>query len=290
MKNNDAIFGYLFAVPSIMFLGIFIIYPMFSSLFLSFIKWDLLSPNLSFVGVKNYINLFKSPLFYKVLKNTFFFTIGSMTLVMSLAVLLAVILNQKLKAKNFYRSLIFSPYITPMVVIAIIWMWIYNPEFGLANYFLQLIGLPLSNWLRSFKMALPSIIFLTVWKDMGYYMILYLAGLQGISASLYESAEMDGASAFRKFRSITLPLLTPTTFFVLITSFLSSFKVFDQISIMTAGGPADETNVMVYYLYQNAFMYFKVGYASAIAVIIFIILLIVTVFQFKGSNKWVYYG
>ncbi len=209
---------------------------------------------------------------------------------MVLAIMLAVILNQKLRAKNFYRSLIFSPYITPMVVIAIIWMWIYNPEFGLANYFLQLIGIPLLNWLRSFKMALPSIIFLTVWKDMGYYMILYLAGLQNIPESLYESAEMDGASGFRKFRSITLPLLTPTTFFVLITSFLSSFKVFDQISVMTSGGPADATNVMVYFLYQNAFEYFKIGYASAIAVIIFIILMFITVFQFKGSKKWVYYG
>jgi len=290
VKNKDALAGYLFVIPSLIFLGIFIIYPMFLSLFLSFVKWDLLSPNLIFVGIGNYLKLFKSPLFYKVLKNTFFFTIGSVVLVMSLAILLAVILNQKLRAKNFYRSLIFSPYITPMVVIAIIWMWIYNPEFGLANYFLQLVGLPKLNWLRSMSLALPSIIFLTVWKDMGYYMILYLAGLQGIPGSLYESAEIDGAGGFRKFRSITLPLLTPTTFFVLIISFLSSFKVFDQISIMTAGGPAGETNVMVYYLYQNAFMFFKVGYASAIAVIIFIILLIITVFQFKGGRGWVFYG
>lgn len=290
MKNNDALAGYLFALPSLIFLGIFIIYPMFSSLILSFVKWDLLSPDIIFVGIGNYIKLFKAPLFYKVLKNTFFFTIGSVTLVMVLAIMLAVILNQKLRAKNFYRSLIFSPYITPMVVVAIIWMWIYNPEFGLANYFLQLVGLPPLNWLRSFKMALPSIIFLTVWKNMGYYMILYLAGLQNIPESLYESADMDGASAFRKFRSITLPLLTPTTFFVLITSFLSSFKVFDQISVMTSGGPADATNVMVYFLYQNAFEYFKIGYASAIAVIIFIILMFITVFQFKGSKKWVYYG
>lgn len=158
-----------------------------------------------------------------------------MSVTIIFALVIAIVLNQKLKVKSFYRGLIFSPYITPYIVIAIVWIWIYNPEFGLANYFLNLIGLPKLGWLKSLKWALPAIIFLSIWKDMGYYMILYLAGLQNIPEPLYEAAEIDGAGSFRKFINITFPLLSPTTFFIFIIAFLNSFQAFDQVAVMTGG-------------------------------------------------------
>ncbi len=287
---KETAIGYTFVIPSLIFLGVFMIWPMFYSIFLSFTKWDLISPNIKFVGIRNYVKLFSSPLFYKVLKNTFIFTFGTLIVTISFALLLAIILNQKLKVKSFYRGLIFSPYITPMVVISIVWMWIYNPEYGLANYFLNLLGFSKLGWLSTTKWALPAIIILSIWQSMGYYMILYLAGLQSIPDTLYEAAEIDGAGNFKKFINITFPLLSPTTFFIVIIAFLASFQVFDQVSVMTGGGPANSTNVMVYYLYQNAFMFFKVGYASAIAVVIFAVLFILTIIQFKIGRKWVFYG
>jgi ABC-type sugar transport system permease subunit len=289
-KNEETIIGYAFVTPSIIFLGVFMIWPMFFSLFLSFTKWDLISPKIEIIGLQNFRMMLKNPLFFKVLKNTFIFTLGTLLITMILALILAIVLNQRLRVKGFYRGLIFSPYITPMVVISIVWMWIYNPEYGLANYFLKIIGLPALKWLSDTRWALPAIIILSIWQNMGYYMILYLAGLQSIPASLYEAAEIDGASGFNKFAKITFPLLSPTTFFIMIVSFLNSFQVFDQISVMTEGGPSNSTNVMVYYMYQNAFMFFKVGYASAIAVVIFIILFLITLTQFKMGQKWVFYG
>jgi len=256
VKDEEVLIGYIFVTPSLLFLGVFMIWPMFFSFFLSFTRWDFISPKIEIVGLQNFIRMLSNPLFYKVLKNTFIFTLGTLIITMILALLLAIVLNQKLRVKSFYRGLIFSPYITPMVVISIVWMWIYNPEYGLANYFLNIIGLPKLMWLSDTKWALPAIIILSIWQSMGYYMIL----------------------------------LSPTTFFIVIIAFLQSFQVFDQISVMTGGGPSNSTNVMVYYLYQNAFMFFKVGYASAIAIVIFIILFLITFIQFKMSQKWVFYG
>ena len=290
VKDEEVLIGYIFVTPSLLFLGVFMIWPMFFSFFLSFTRWDFISPKIEIVGLQNFIRMLSNPLFYKVLKNTFIFTLGTLIITMILALLLAIVLNQKLRVKSFYRGLIFSPYITPMVVISIVWMWIYNPEYGLANYFLNIIGLPKLMWLSDTKWALPAIIILSIWQSMGYYMILYLAGLQSIPDSLYEAAEIDGAGGLNKFIKITFPLLSPTTFFIVIIAFLQSFQVFDQISVMTGGGPSNSTNVMVYYLYQNAFMFFKVGYASAIAIVIFIILFLITFIQFKMSQKWVFYG
>lgn len=251
---------------------------------LSFTRYDIITAP-EFTGLENYIELFKDPIIRQTTKNTVLYSLMVVPIGMCLSLLLAVLLDQKIGLKRFFRAAYFIPAITSMVVVAIVWQWIYNPEFGILNWVLSFFGIEGKRWLLDAKTALPALAVVGIWKNAGYNMIIFLSGLQGISNTYYEAAMLDGATKWQQFRSITLPLLMPTTFFVFVTSVISSFQVFDQVMLMTNGGPGRATSVLAHYLYQNAFKYFKMGYACAIAVLLFAIIMALTVINMRMEKK-----
>lgn len=281
--NKESISGLVFILPALSGTFLFIILPVFASLAISFLKWDMLSPP-EFVGFENYTGLFCNPLFYEVLFNTFYYAICVSILGIILPLILAVILDRKIKGSELFKTIYFLPFITPMIVVAIVWEWIFDPYRGVLNWFLM--GAKIE-WLYDPKIAMLALIAISVWKLIGYNMVLFLAGLSGIDKNLYEASKIDGASEIRNFFHITIPVLSPTIFFVMIITVISSFQVFDLIYLMTKGGPMNSTNVIVYWLYNNAFEFFKVGEASAIAYVLFFIILILTLLQWKLRKKWV---
>lgn len=248
----------------------------------------MLSP-IKWVGISNYQSLINDEVFWKVLWNTIYYTLGTVPIGIIISLLLAIALNQKIKGIKIFRTAYFLPVISSAVAVAVVWQWVYNPEFGLLNYLLSFVGIEGPNWLTSKNWAMPAVIITGIWKNLGFNMLLFLAGLQGIPEVYYEAARIDGANWWNQFKNITIPLLSHTTFFVVIMSVINSFQVFDQIYIMTGGGPARSTSVMVHYLYQNAFEYFKMGKASAIAYILFILVFFATLIQFKRSKSWTIY-
>lgn len=270
-------------MPAILGTLIFIIVPVICSFGLSFAKWDLLNP-IQFVGVQNYVELFKSHLFYKILNNTVVFALSTSILGVIIPLILASILNSKIRGSEFYKTAYFLPFITPMVVVGIVWAWIFDPNIGLLNQVLHIH----INWLYDSKFAMPALIIVSVWKLIGYNMIIFLSSLSAISQSMFEAAKIDGANSFQTFKNVTIPLLSPTIFFVVIITAISSFQVFDLIYLMTQGGPFDSTNVLVYAIYKNAFEYFNVGRASAIAYVLFVIILVLTLVQWSLRKKLVY--
>ena len=288
LKYSDSFWAFILLVPNLLGFLIFTVFPVVASFVLSFSEWDLLSP-MKFVGVSNYVNLASDETFWKVLWNTFYFTLGTVPIGIALSHLRAVALNHKIRGVKLFRAMYFLPVISSTVAVAIVWQWLYNPHFGLLNYILSLFGIEGPLWLTSTTWAMPAVIITSIWKGLGFNMLLFLAGLQGIDSQFYEAAKIDGANAVRQFFHITVPLLAPTTFFVTVMSIINSFQVFDQIHVMTQGGPARSTSVLVHYLYQNAFQYFKMGYASAIAYVLFIIVFVVTMLQFRRTKSWVIY-
>ncbi|WP_372662295.1 carbohydrate ABC transporter permease [Cohnella sp.] len=282
---KDGFWALLMLLPNIIGFLMFLLLPVLATFVISFSSWNL-SDSFQFNGVDNYKELFHDPVFKQVLGNTFYFTLVSVPIGIALSLFLAVFLNQKLALIRFYRAAFFIPVISSMVAITVIWQWIYNPEFGLLNYALSWFGIDGPTWLTSPKWAMPAVIIASIWKSLGFNMLIFLAGLQSISEDYYEAADIDGATWFTKFWSITLPLLSPTTFFVTIISIINSFQVFDMIALLTQGGPARSTSVLVYYIFQNAFQYFQMGYASAMAYVLFFIVLIVTFIQFWRQKKW----
>ena len=270
-------------MPAILGTLIFIVIPVVCSFGLSFAKWDLLNP-IEFVGLENYRLLFKDNLFYKILLNTVVFAFSTSVLGVIIPLVLASILNSKIRGSEFYKTAYFLPFITPMVVVGIVWAWIFDPNIGLLNQILHIN----INWLYDSKFALPAIIIVSVWKLIGYNMIIFLSSLSAISNSMFEAAKIDGANAFQVFKNVTIPLLSPTIFFVIIITAISSFQVFDLVYLMTQGGPFDSTNVLVYAIYKNAFEYFNVGKASAIAYVLFAIILVLTLVQWSLRKKLVY--
>lgn len=246
-------------------------------------NWDLLT-KANFVGLDNYREIFTEPLFGKILLNTLVYAISTSIFAVVIPLLLACILNSKIRGSEFYKTAYFLPFITPMIVIAVIWQWIFDPNIGILNYILKLN----INWLYDINFAMPALIIVSVWKLIGYNMVIFLSGLSAINQSLFEAAKIDGANFFNTFRLVTVPLLSPTIFFVVIITCISSFQVFDLIYLMTQGGPLDSTNVLVYAVYKNAFEYFKVGKASAIAYILFFIILILTAAQWQLRKKIIY--
>ena len=270
-------------MPAIIGTFIFIIIPVICSFLLSFTKWDLLNP-VQFVGFKNYSELFHQALFWKILLNTIVFALSTSVFGVIIPLILAYVLNNKIRGSEFYKSAYFLPFITPMVVIGIIWSWIFDPNIGLLN---QVLNIHI-NWLYDTKFAMPALIMVSVWKLIGYNMIIFLSSLSAISQSLFESAKIDGADSFQIFKNITIPMLSPTIFFVVIITAISSFQVFDLIYLMTQGGPFDSTNVLVYSIYKEAFEYFNVGRASAIAYVLFVIILVLTLIQWNLRKKLVY--
>lgn len=283
-KKNNALWISLFLLPSLMGFLVFIIYPVFYSLGVSFTDWDLINP-MKFVGIKNYQSLVNDSTFWNSLKNTFLFIIGYLPSVMIIGLLVALLLNSKLCLKPVFRGVYFLPVVTSWVAVSLVWKWLFNPKYGLINYFLTMIGLHEPNWLNDPKTAMLAIIITSVWKDIGFIMVLYLGGLQNISVSLYEAADIDGADKWHQFWKITLPMLKQTTFFVSMISLINSFQVFDQVNIMTAGGPGDATTVLVQNIYNSAFKYSEMGYAAAMSWILFLIILVVSVVQMWGERK-----
>lgn len=281
--NSDKSCGLLFILPAMLGILIFIIIPIFCSFGLSFTKWDLLN-SVQFVGFGNYKALLNDKLFYKILANTIVFALSVSVLGVIMPLVLASILNTKIRGSEFFKSAYFLPFITPMVVIGIVWAWIFDPNIGFLSQILHIH----INWLYDSNFAMPALIIVSVWKLIGYNMIIFLSGFSNISQNLFEAARIDGANAVQTFKNITVPLLSPTIFFVIIITAISSFQVFDLIYLMTEGGPFDSTNVLVYAIYKNAFEYFNVGKASAIAYVLFTIILILTLIQWNLRKKVVY--
>ena len=282
-SNSEKLAGWLFILPALTGTLIFIIIPVICSFALSFSKWDLLSP-IEFVGLENYRLLFKEPLFYKILINTVVFAISTSVFGVIIPLILACILNSKIRGSEFFKTAYFLPFITPMIVVGVIWEWIFDPNIGFINYILNIH----INWLYDSNFAMPALIIVSVWKLIGYNMIIFLGALSAISQNMFEAAKIDGANPIQTFIYVTVPLLSPSIFFVVIITAISSFQVFDLIYLMTQGGPLDSTNVIVYSIYKNAFEYFNVGKASAIAYVLFFIILVLTLIQWSIRKKLVY--
>lgn len=281
--NKQSIAASLFILPAILGTFIFIVIPVFCSFGLSFAKWDLINP-IEFVGFENYREIFTEPLFFKILLNTVVFAFTTSVFGVTIPLVLASILNSKIRGSEFFKTAYFLPFITPMIVIGIVWEWIFDPNIGLLANLLNIH----INWLYDTNWAMPALIIVSVWKLIGYNMIIFLSSLGAVSNSLFEAAKIDGANSFQTFKNITIPMLSPTIFFVVIITAISSFQVFDLIYLMTQGGPLDSTNVLVYAIYKNAFEYFNVGKASAIAYVLFVIILVLTLIQWNLRKKLVY--
>lgn len=286
-KWKDQAWAYLFIGPQVLGLLCFIVGPVLFSFMISFMQWDL-GAKPEWIGLSNYSKQLSDPTFWKVLNNTTLFAILNIPLTVIGALLLAIMLNQNIRGKVLFRAAFFIPAVTSSVAVALVWTWLYNPNFGLINSALSSIGIQGPGWLSDLKWALPSIVIMTVWQGLGYNMILFLAGLQGVPSHLYEAAKIDGAGGWQRFWKITLPMISPTTFFVVIMLLIGSMQIFSEPYMMTKGGPADATNVLVLYIFNTAFQFFRMGEASAISFVLFLIIFIITLVQFKFS-KWVNY-
>lgn len=283
LANQQNFAGVLFILPALLGTIVFIIIPIICSFGLSFAKWNLLNP-IQYVGLENYKVVLTEPVFVKIIINTFVYAIATSIFGVIIPLILACIINTKIKGADFFKTAYFLPFVTPMIVIGIIWEWIFDPNIGCLNHFLHLH----INWLYDTNFAMPALIIVSVWKLIGYNMILFLTGLSTINQELLEASKIDGANAYNTFKNITIPLLSPTIFFVTIITAITSFQVFDLIYVMTQGGPLDSTNVLVYAIYKNAFEYFNVGKASALAYVLFAIIFILTLIQWKLKSKLVY--
>ncbi len=278
-----------FLLPSLLGLLVFKVGAMLYSLYISFTEWNLFGDP-EFVGLQNYIEIFHDDRFYEALKNTILFIVGYLPIVVVLSLGIAILLNSKVKGVNVFRGLFFLPVITSWVAVSMIWKGLLNPEFGVINSIIEALGGTGPAWLQNPSFVIPAVIMVSVWKDVGFLSIIFLGGLQGISQEYYEASRIDGANKWHQFKSITLPLLSPTTFYALIITIINSFQVFDQIWIMTSGEPtADLVPVMVTEIYKNSFQYQKMGYATALSWILFLIIIAVTIFQNVMQKKWVYY-
>jgi ABC-type sugar transport system permease subunit len=284
--------AYLFLLPSLLIFAVFTFFPAIYSIIVSTFRWNMpMQP--SFIGVQNYVTLFsdpiEAPVFWQAVRNTVYFSLG-VPINLFVSLMIALLLNRKLPGVGFFRTAFFLPAITSLAAVSVVWLWLFNPsQYGLLNSFLIALGLPLQSWLRDPVLAMPCLIFMGVWHGMGYNIIIFLAGLQSIPTTYYEAAEMDGASYLQKFHSITWPLLSPTLFYVLTVGLINSLKAFTEIDMMTQGGPLGTTATLAYYLYQQAFNFFQMGKASAIAVILFAILLFLSWIQFRFVDRKVYY-
>jgi multiple sugar transport system permease protein len=288
LARQEELIAYLFILPSLLGFVVFLVVPMVASLGISLYDWELLTPP-QFVGLKNFGTLLSDRVFKDVVVNTIYYTFGLVPLNLVVSLGLALWLNTRLRGLTLYRMAFFLPVVTVTVAVALIWRWMYDPRAGIINAFLRGVGLPGPTWLGDPQWAMPAIIIMSVWKGFGYNMVLFLAGLQGIPVSLYEAAMIDGANAWQRFWRITLPLLSPMVFLAVVLTVISSFQVFDQAYVMTSGGPAGATNTIVMYIYQNGFQFFRMGYASAIAWVLFGVIFIFTLVQMRLQGRWVQY-
>ena len=278
--------AYLFIAPVVLLFGLFRVIPSVQTLVYSFYRVELLRHRFTFIGLENFRAMLTDEIFQRATANTLIYVATIVPVSAILGLLLAVLFNAQFRLKELFKAIYFSPMVTSTVAAAMVWWWLYNPQFGLFNVLLRLVHIPDQPWLMSSRMALPSIIIFSVWKTLGYNMIIYLAGLQAIPQQFYEAATIDGASAFKRFWRISVPLLAPTTTFILIYNSILAFQVFDQIFVLTGGGPANSTNVVVLELYRQAYKRFNFGYASAEAMVLFVFVLGVTVMQYIYTKRF----
>lgn len=286
--RREALEGYLCISPWLIGFVTFVAGPILASLLLSFTAWDIVNPP-RWVGMRNYVQIFTDDDdFLQALKVTLIYTVFSLPLQLLFGLALSLLLNLRLRGMNLYRTLFYIPSVLPAVAVTLLWIWIFNPEFGIINYLLSLVGIEGPGWFQNPRWALPGLILLGLW-GVGGGAVIYLAGLQNIPPHLYEAAAIDGANIWQRFWRITLPLLTPTLFFELVLSLIGAFQVFTQSYIATGGGPLKSTFFYMLYIYNKAFRSFQMGYGSALAWILTVIILIITLLVFRSSPYWVYY-
>jgi multiple sugar transport system permease protein len=288
IRSREAIGFYLCILPWIIGFLAFVAGPILSALWMSFTDWDILTPP-SFIGLRNYVTLARANLFWTSLRVTTIYAASSVVLVMLTALLVALLMNQRIRGILVFRTIYYLPAVVTGVTVSVMWKWMLNPDYGIVNHILRAVGITGPGWLFSSRWALPSLIFMSMWQA-GSYMVIFLAGLHGIPTALYDVATMDGAGTVRKFLSITLPMLSPVILLNMIISIISYFQAFTQAYVMTGGGPNNATLFYVLYVYRQGWSYFKMGYASALAWILFAIILGITVLVLRTSSFWVYYA
>lgn len=274
-----------FLIPLIMFW----IVPLISGFIISLTDWDYISPNINFVGVDNYIEIFTNPDFFNALWNTLVFGTSTIVFTIVFGLIFAVLLQKKFRGSKIYQMVIFSPWITPTVAVALVWSWIYQPDKGFANFLLGFVGIEPLEWLQSSDTAMLGIIIFTIWKFIGWTMIFYLGALEKVPTSAYEAADLEGCTSWKKFCHITLPLISPTTYFLLIINLITFIQAYDQIQIMTQGGPGGSTTTLLYLYYDKAFQNFQMGPANAVAMVILVIILMLSLLSSVISSKFVHY-
>jgi multiple sugar transport system permease protein len=288
VRYREWALAYLFVLPTIVGLVLFVLGPILYSAVMSFTNWKIAGTPV-FIGLENYQEMFRSELFWRVARNTAYYTVMNVPASMLFGLAAALALNRKMRLTTTYRAFFFLPVVTSTVAIALVWGLLYNTDLGVINYLLSLVGIRGPSWIGSTAWAMPSIVIMSVWKSFGYSMVIFLAGLQGIPTELIEAAKIDGAGRWQAFRHVTFPLLSPTTFFVLIITAISSFQVFEATFILTDGGPAHATRTMALEIYQNAFRNYRLGFASAQSYFLFAAVLLVTAIQFRVQGKWTHY-
>lgn len=287
-KTN--VFAWLLLLPSLVFLFLFTFYPIAKTLRLSFFQADLATPEPSYIGVDNYVHILQDPVFHKVMVNNLWFALGTVPISIALAIVMAVFANKVLRGTTFLRVAFFYPTLIPMIAAANVWLFIYTPQYGLLSRATSWMGMSADiNWLGSPQYVMGSLIVMVIWKEAGYFMIFYLAGLQNIAPELYESAQVDGIGPWTVFRKITLPLLMPTTLFVTIIALTNSFKLVDHLLIMTKGGPNNASNLLLYYIYETAFGFWDQGLASTLTMIMIAVLLLLAALNFLGMDRKIHY-
>jgi ABC-type sugar transport system permease subunit len=280
----------LFVAPNLFFFAVFSFWPIIYSAWLSFHRWDMIAPVKQFVGLGNFSYLLNDAVFHRVILNTFTYTVGAVGGTLLLGLLLALLLNQPLRLRDGARAVIFAPSLLSGAAISVIWIYMFDPRFGIIARLLGLVHLSSPTWLTDPNWAMPAVLIVSIWKDLGFATVIFLAGLQAIPRDLYEAAKVDGAGVLWRFRSVTLPMLSPIVFFLGITTILSTFQSFDIIQVMTKGGPVDATNTLIYYVYQQGFVAFNAGRSSAASLILFVLMLGVTLLQVRYGERRVHYG
>ena len=288
LLRRETILGYGLIPPSLVLFLLFFIYPVVYSLFLSFFRWDMMMP-MQFVGGWNYRELVGNAEFREVLGNTLKYSAGVVFLAMGVGLALALLLNRRTTLSSVFQACIFTSYIVSWVAVSLLWIWMLDPQYGLINYLASFLKMPPLDWLGNHRLALWSLVAVTVWKIVGYPLVIFLAGLQSISRDYYEAASLDGAGTWQQFRFITWPLLTPTTLFLFITLSVATFQGFDIVNIMTQGGPVHSTSIYVFYIYEQAFHYFRLGTASAAVMICFLLILLLTYLEHRVFRRGVHY-
>ncbi|MCY4020311.1 MAG: sugar ABC transporter permease [Chloroflexi bacterium] len=287
LRREESIAGYLFLLPNLIGFIVFMLFPILFAFYIMLTDWSLASAP-TFIGLENFETMINDRLFWKSLGNSFYYTFVAVPTGIFIAFWLALALNRKMRGIIFFRTVYFLPQITLTVAAATIWRWIYQPEIGMINHVLEWFGIDGPKWIHDTKWAMPSVIIMSNWQGIGFAMLILLAGLQGIPEEYYEAASIDGASGWQRMRYVTLPMLSPAFFFVIVTSLIGAFQAFDQFYILTEGGPAHATTPLTLYIFQNAFTFFKMGYGAALAAVLFVIILIITIIQWHLARRWVF--